>query len=404
MTQAEPGVLQLFVDLGSSLTKAFYVYGGKVGLLLMPPTVTRVATPRLDEFLSVNRGAPPESGAWIQLHADDQPIAIGKLAQNFRGDDALKQRKSKPGIYRTLAVLGVVREMLGLETNLICDLGIALPVAEYRDRARFQEDLKAQTEFMCRDVCLEVDYRTIHVQPEGLGLMLDRRAELRKLGQTPGKTVVVMCGHRNLSLLVYEDNALLLDSCRSDGPGFVNAVEIAAKSLGIEPDADALLETVACNETHLRIQGEVMPIDVQDAVAEGRMGYWQSAEAYLRSHLPGGKYDLICGGGAFWSMQQEFTAWLEKMKLPINVMPELQGRITELLANHPLMQQSISALPAKNVRTRIPLLPMQLADAYIGLQTVIAKSNAKAKQQPAQPPGLVPSPSSGTKKQVSSKA
>ena len=373
--------LQIFIDLGSSLTKAFYVHQGKVGLLLMPPTTARVTMTRLEEFLSVNRNAPPESAAWIQLQGDEPSIAIGKLAQNFKGDDALKQRKSQPGLYRTLAVIGVVQEALGLETNLICDLGIALPVAEYRDRARFQDELKAQTEFMCRDACITVDYRTIYVQPEGLGLILERRSALRKKGQVPGKTVAVMCGHRNMSVLTYEDNALVLDACRSDGPGFVNAVEIAAKSLGIEPDAEGLLEAVATKGTHLRLQGEVMPIDVQDAVAEGRVGYWQLAESYLRSHLPGGTYDLICGGGAVWSMHQEFTGWMNQMQLPINVMQDLQQRILELMSYHPMIQQSLSA---KNQPGEVggALLPMQLSDAYIGLQSLVAKSQGKTKAKP----------------------
>ena len=381
MTQTSE--LQLFVDLGSSLTKVFYVNQGKVGLLLMPPTTARVTMARLDEFLSVNRNAPPESAAWIQLQDDEPPISIGKLAQNFKGDDALKQRKSQPGLYRTLAVIGVVREALGLAEDLVCDVGIALPVAEYRDRARFQDELKAQTEFMCRDACITVDYRTIYVQPEGLGLILERRSALRKQGQPLGKTVAVMCGHRNMSVLVYADNALVLDACRSDGPGFVNAVEIAAKSLGIEPDAEGLLQVVATKGTHLRLQGEVMPIDVQDAVAEGRMGYWQLAESYLRSHLPGGNYDLICGGGALWSMQREFTGWMDQMQLPINVMQDLQQRIIELMSYHPMIQQSLTVSKSQSGEAGGALLPMQLADAYIGLQSLVAKSqgkSAKAKQ------------------------
>ncbi|HEY9625813.1 MAG TPA: ParM/StbA family protein [Coleofasciculaceae cyanobacterium] len=368
MSQEPQPTLQLFVDLGSSITKIVYTYQSKMSLLLMPPETANVTLIRVKEFMDINFASSPVDGAWIKLEGEDAVVAVGRLAENFNGNSALKQRKIQPGLYRILGALGVLKAVLNLPNEFTCDLGIALPVAEYRDRQDLVDSIKANAQFICRDDSLSVNYQTIQILPEGMGLILERRAEVRRLGLPRKSTVALMCGHRNLSILVFEGDSLKQGHCRSDGPGFVHAIEIAAKQLGVEPDIAGLVEAVAANHSTLRVQGQLKPLDISQAVQEGRLGYWKMVEAYLKSNLPGGDYDLICGGGASWAMLEEFSALLSQSGFEGAGMDELYQRIDKLLH---------SDLKHEKGKPINLLLPMQMADAYVGLYNLIALSNKR---------------------------
>jgi hypothetical protein len=91
--------LQVFIDLGSSVTKIFYLNNGKLELLLMPSEGAIVFQSRLDEFVTVNANASPETAARLQLPDQEGIVTVGKLAENFRGDAALTQRKAQPNLF-----------------------------------------------------------------------------------------------------------------------------------------------------------------------------------------------------------------------------------------------------------------------------------------------------------------
>jgi len=128
------------------------------------------------------------------------------------------------------------------------------------------------------------------------------------------------------------------------------------------------MEAVAANRPILRVQGDFKPLDVAQAVSEGRLGYWKMVESYLKSNLPGGDYDLICGGGAAWAVRDEFSALLRESGFEGAGMGELYQRIDGLLHLDPIHEKGKAA----NL-----LLPMQMADSYVGLHRLIALSNQR---------------------------
>jgi hypothetical protein len=362
--------LQVFIDLGSSLTKVLYLDSkGVLGHLTMPPAVAvGIDEDAVQEFLSVNSGLSPHDAAWVQIPGEEGVIVVGHLASNYQGQSVLVQRKAISGLYRVLAVLGVLREMLNLPTEFVCDLGLALPVAEYTTRQILEESLKTNACFCCRGVELNVEFRLIDCQPEGYGLVRERRAELLKHGSAnKTKIAAVMMGHRNLSLLVFSGSALQLNQCRSDGAGFVLAVETAARRIGVEPTVEGLLEAVATNKEKLRVQGAgVKPLNVGDAVRQGRATYWSAVTQFLQSHLPGGDYELVVGGGAAWSMQDELKSWMQETGLSVSFCESIQRKIAGTLRFTP-------GFDSRPLSSEEALFSLQIADAFVGFSALLTK-------------------------------
>ena len=341
------------IDLGSSLTKSFYLDHGMPCPLVMEPEIASVQPELLDRYQSVNQDAYPEKVAWVQL--DDEIAAVGQFAQNFAGDMGLVERKERRAIHKILAVLGSIQERLQLSERTAAILSVMLPVTEFSDRKKLQSSIQeAAASFTFRGKALSIEFQKLQILPEGFGLFLTLRAELIKQQINPRNRniLVLMLGHRNLSLLIFQ-NGVLQDTSRSDGPGFFNAVKIAASLQGLPEGTPHLTEAIAMNHASLRVAGQLMPINLKATNLAAREGYWKQVKTYLENHLPGGEYDVIVAGGAGTVIETELNTLFQQMDLPgrLSFGEGLKYQLQALLQDNPDLRSQ-------------PSLIARMADSY----------------------------------------
>jgi hypothetical protein len=230
----------------------------------------------------------------------------------------LIERKERRAIHKVLAVLGAMHERLQLDERTSAMLSLMLPVTEFSDRKKLHDAIQqAAKNFIFRGKALSIDFQKLQIFPEGFGLFLTLRSELiqQQLNPRNRNILVLMLGHRNLSLLIFQ-NGVLQESSRSDGPGFFNAVKIAAALNGLPEGTPHLTEAIAMNYSSLRVAGQLLPINLKATNLAAREGYWKQVKSYLENHLPGGEYDVIVAGGAGTVIEAELNMLFQQMDLP----------------------------------------------------------------------------------------
>lgn len=341
------------IDLGSSLTKSFYLNQGAPHPLLMAPEVAWVQPELLAKMHNFNRDAEPNQVAWVQI--GEETTAVGQFAQNFSGDAGLMERKERRAIHKILAMLGAMQFKLEFPSSITANLAVTLPITEFNDRRLLQQALyEAAQTFVFRGEKLSIAFEKLQIFPEGFGLFLTRRGELaaQKIDPRTRTIAVVMFGHRNLSILVFK-NGVLQNQSRSDGPGFLNAVEVAASLKGLSASTPYLMETIAQNLSQLRVAGQLTPLDMESINATARESYWKQVKSYLENHLPGGDYEIIVAGGAIAPIRTELVELLQQMGLSerVSFADSIQQQISTVL-------EKSSGFPDQN------RLPLRLADVY----------------------------------------
>lgn len=223
------------IDLGSSLTKVFYLNQTQPQPLIVAPEVAWIQPQQLDE-LAINKNAASEYSAWLQM--GEEMVAVGQLAQNFGGDSGLVERKLHRAGYKVLAVLGILREKLELPTSVAAHIAVMLPITEFKDRQQLQESIKkAASGFAFRGQPLSIHLQNCLMLPEGFGLYTICKNNLKLRGIEPSvRTIfVLMFGHRNLSVLVFQNGTLQTGKSSSDGPGFLRQLKLGLKPREFSP-------------------------------------------------------------------------------------------------------------------------------------------------------------------------
>jgi hypothetical protein len=118
----------------------------------------------------------------------------------------------------------------------------------------------------------------IEMQPEGAGLYLAKGLQLARDGVAiRDRTVVVlMFGHRNLSILTFEKGSTPQETnSTSQGPGFVEYLKQCATELpGVAPDDPALLEAVLQNHETFHVPGRQEALDLTKPVSMPASFIW----------------------------------------------------------------------------------------------------------------------------------
>ncbi len=362
------------IDLGSSITKVFFLKQGKSQPLVMSSETAWIQPEQLDE-LAVNNSAATEYSAWLQL--GEEMVAVGQCAQNFGGDSGLVERKQQRAIYKVLAVLGVLRDKLELPTSFVANIAVMLPITEFKDRLKVQEAIKVgASNFAFRGQTCSINLHNCMILPEAFGLYTACKNNLKQRGIEPSTRAifVLMFGHRNLSVLVFQNGVLQTGKSSSDGPGFFEAVKAGAATQGLRAtDYPELLKALALQKTKMRVAGQFEALDISEAIASGRSSYWKQVDSYLRNALTlvltNDDCELVVSGGAAWSMRSELTELFERMGLEQRVSWAcgLQNHLDQLLSNYPEFQNDAA-------------LGLRMADAFAAFQTIlhVGKSSVAA--------------------------
>lgn len=322
----------LYLDLGASLTKGFFLghHDQVVPLLMGPEVAGPLDQPRLKTVRSYNANSRSEQCAWLER--EGSIWAVGKLATNLSGAVYSDERKEVRAIDKILAAIGVMKEHLYGDASITLHLrlGLLMPFSEFETRLSLWRSLRTIQEFKFRGKLIKLEFvGDMLFRPEGFGLCLGRLRTFReqqqqKVGRL--RLISIMLGQRNASQLVIDEGAFQGGQSNSRGPGFEQA-ERAAMQAGVYQQADLpkLQEALVGGETMVVLAGDASLSDVSASVRAGHAAYWSQLQAWLNAtltpQLNGRTYVLVSGGvtgtvGPEGSMMQRLQNHFVSLGLP----------------------------------------------------------------------------------------
>lgn len=367
-----PPFLYLAGDIGTSASKFFYrVSPGQTVPLWMGAEVAEGLS--RDTLASLNMGGRPQDHAWLQIGSE--VILVGDAAKAFLDANSLAANKADKAVYKVLAALGVVAEVERLPSRYDAIVWIPLPLTEIRSREEIATRLMtiAEQGFVFREQHQQVKL-TLKFFPEGFGLYLGRKKQLDAIGRAieQQRTLIVMMGHRNLSILCFEGGSLKIASSNSNGPGFWSVFEKTARSLGVTPaDYSSLMAALATGKAQQISQARAGVFDFGAMAEAVKQTYWQAVSIYLQDNLLGQltdrSVDVIVSGGASHILEETVTDYFEQLGLG--------DRLTLADGQSEHLHEIVRQLPESATNSTLPL---RMTDCYGLFQGLIGKSSKVA--------------------------
>ena len=315
----------LYLDLGASLTKGFFrCETGSVEPILMGSEVSGpLSRSHLDTIKSFSTSSRPELCAWLGRGSELR--AVGQFAQNFGGESWVDERKELRAVDKILAAIGVIKERsltisgqgFSPAAPISVQLGVLLPFSEFEDRHRISKELRSLKEFTFRGCPIKLEFKEISFRPEGFGLCLDAIKALRDRGVNPDhcKQLIVMAGHRNTSVLVFEGDSFQSGKSTSNGPGFVEALAKGLQSRSFQKtDYPKLMSALVGGKSKVVLRGDKKLTDISDSVKVGLDSYWSLLESFLTANITGYLDDsttIVISGGAAQIVRPQLELYLQ---------------------------------------------------------------------------------------------
>ncbi|MGL5835974.1 MAG: hypothetical protein ACRC1Z_22495, partial [Waterburya sp.] len=200
-------VIKLVIDPGTSLLKILYVINDSVvkWFTMMPEYIA--LTSESAESLPINNNSInsiglPEDNAWVRLSESDDCHLVGYIAKDYKATTSIKKLKHESLIYKVLAVVGAIALREKLPKNFKLELGILLPLSEYRLEVNWKNKLfEALSNFYFQDRLLKVKLSFFVYKPEGYGYTLYTHSQNDADYFHNGNTAIIMMGYRNTSCL-----------------------------------------------------------------------------------------------------------------------------------------------------------------------------------------------------------
>ncbi|MEM8501858.1 MAG: hypothetical protein AAF716_01740 [Cyanobacteria bacterium P01_D01_bin.1] len=366
-TTVSPPTIHLAGDLGASASKFFYrVQSGQTVPIWMD---SAVADGLSDAALpSIGMKGRPQDSTWLDL--ESEIVLVGESAKAFLNTTSLSANKSDKAAFKIAAALGVISELENLPAQYQAVIWIPLPLTEIRTHeqiARKFNDI-CDRSFLCRGRQQQVQ-PTLKFFPEGFGLYLNRKRQLESLGKTihHRRTLILMMGHRNLSVLCFESGSLRAGRSNSDGPGFWPAFEKATRSAGVPPaDYTPLMLALTTGRSQQISQAQAGIFDFGAYASFVRQTYWQAVSIYLQDNLLGqltdSSVDIILSGGGSRILWTELTEYFSSLGL--------DDRLIYADRMQPQLTDAVSQLPEAVQDSSIPL---RMSDCYGLFQGLIGK-------------------------------
>lgn len=315
-------------------------------------------------------GGDLAESAWLKV--GERNILVGNAATSYSSSFAAD--KVQIAAYQVATALGLsaIASQLS-EYNAV--ISLAIPLNEFRNRAEIENQLKAIGEGVM--VCDRPQQFTVMISfyPEGTGLyLLHRKERERQMSAAYTRRVVVlMMGHRNLSLLVFEGGKLNANlSQTSDRLGFWNGFKTDASGAGVrERDYHSLLAAVVTGtgEQLSAVEGRVK--DFAGAVDAIRQGEIKRLDTFFRDNVidllvNSNQTDVLVGGGVAHVLRTELRDYFTHLGLAerLYFADDFGGRLL-LLAEQ-----------TRNAYTDLAR-PMRLADVYGLAQALLGKVQRK---------------------------
>ena len=312
--------LLVAIDFGGSATKVVaMIPGGQPILFWMTPEVIELDKDVIQEYEKNKWGEiEPEFCTWVGIK--DKYAVVGHLAKvRFLANARLSQLKYELGVYKTLGVLFVLKEKLGLASNFNPALSCLLPPGEYPDADKFEQLLRDKLGlFETPSGALRVKMTHFDCKPEGAGVMSVHRSARGQILKHC-VCVLLMMGYRNSSVLVSNRGAL--SKFQTSDFGMVKLVEgVMARTSGLdasllpgaifqagdEVKSHALLSLVRSRE-RTRQQQELQ--EMREAITAARKEYLAAFKSWLSEVLPRKIDEVIFCGGTVDYLLEELKAF-----------------------------------------------------------------------------------------------
>jgi hypothetical protein len=345
--------LTLTFDPGSSLSKVIY-HGsdGKPRLLLMEPEVIELSLSSIHTYLK-SRGnleiARPEDEVWLQCGGDQPYQVVGCLARQFLATVRMDEVKYERALYKVLAAVGAIAHREGFANaprskrsqKFSVAISALLPYGEYQNAQRLQQLLKQHLKnYSFRGDRLQVKLEAFECRPEGGGLAMARVMQHGAEWFQQQTLAVLMFGHRNTSLLLFERGKLaightthlgfyqLVDKVlqRTSGQS-TDSLTRAIYNIGnqIVPDHAQVQQLV---KTRSPIEQKLEREQIITAILTAREEYWSRLQDWLDTRLPSVTEVIISGGAALY-LHDELETYFSRT--PTYWGSDLQRRLQELL-------------------------------------------------------------------------
>ncbi|MGD1872966.1 MAG: hypothetical protein ACFB02_07920 [Mastigocoleus sp.] len=340
--QAYPEVT-LSIDFGGSGTKGIVqIRGGKPRAIWMEAAVIK-APPMSLAFQTRNlNNAYPENVAWIGINEDYR--AVGYLAKSiYSATPMLKPRKYELALYKTLAVVWVIKQKFKLPESFKVSLALLLPPGEFEDSALLKPMIKeALAEFDTPTGKINANLIGYECFPESGGIYA---MYCKNTGETIRRRVVglIMLGYRNASAIISRRGILNRGKTAKlgmtkmvdlviEGTSGLESEELIAAIIDAENEPKPKHFHHLCNSDHLR---DVQIEKIISAVNSSRSEYAIALMNWLKEVLPSdNELDelIICGGTADYLREEIDSAfptipivWHGNVKIPQNLNEQWLG-------------------------------------------------------------------------------
>lgn len=322
----DPEVL-VTIDNGLSGTRVLWnVPGQPINFMRISPEILEVNSRNLlDDGLA---GGKPEDNAFITLD-DGSQFAVGKAARDLRGVAPVAETKYQSSAFKIVAAVGAIATHLGVR-ELTLTISTLLPFSEYQDRNQFVELLGGYLrKFSFCGTGLHCAVKEVIVKPEGAGIAINYMNSTSSFDDE--NTLVFMLGHRDASLLAFEDGAPStgIGDQPGDQLGFLElqkqvvkraALNLTAKNQSklpeylfrskLEPEYVEKIARMAV--TGRAVSGKIE--DLEEAIRNSQIWYVETLTQWIRTTLGPflGEVDhvLISGGTAFY-LEEELTEFFQ---------------------------------------------------------------------------------------------
>ena len=300
MTATERPRLYLAGDLGKSACKFLYWSDSLEfkPLWLGSDIVEGVSDAALQKFDAAGDLA---EAAWMRV--GDQHILVGNSATGYGSSFAAD--KANSAAYQIAAALGLAAIALDA-SQYQAVVWLTIPLNEFRYKAEIAAKLSMMGEGFV--FCDRAQQFTVEPSfyPEGTGLYLLHKQNREQLSGSPytRRVIVLMLGHRNLSMLVFEQGKLNASlSQTSDTLGFWGNFRADASKVGVrEADFPSLLAAVTSG-----VARQLSPVangfkDFAVPLESVKQGMMQRFDTFCQDHvlkllLDGTPTDVVLGGG-----------------------------------------------------------------------------------------------------------
>ncbi|BAZ34048.1 hypothetical protein NIES4074_65620 (plasmid) [Cylindrospermum sp. NIES-4074] len=346
-------------DPGASLTKIVYELAteGKPRLMTMEPEMLKLPQSSIDAYMSSRKGLEspkPVDEAWVSSPADGdtQCTVVGFLARQFSASARLDKLKYETSIHKVLAVVGAIASGTSqsaiaqhnkLPNRFSLSLTSLLPYGEYQNRQAFEQQLRvALKDFRFRGQRFRVKLERFECLPEGAGLAMIRQRQNGKEWFNAQTIAVLMFGHRNTSVLLFERGKMTAGY--TNGLGFHQMVKrVVERTSG--QDATALTSAIYAAGSDITADNpairalvksrEPKNIDYElqmivNAIATAKVEYWSRLYDWLESTLPAVNEVILSGGAALY-LEQELQDCFQEISTYWGA--DLQQQVQEVFKN-----------------------------------------------------------------------